>query len=36
MNDSIGFVNDNILYKARYREDLGAVRPHGVYGTSGA
>ena len=36
MNDSVGFMNDNILYKARYREALGAVRPHGVYGTSGA
>lgn len=31
-----GFVNDNILYKARYREDLGAVRPQGVYGSTGA
>lgn len=35
-SDSVGFMNDNILYKARYREDLGAVRAHGVYGTSGA
>ncbi|NIO44969.1 MAG: hypothetical protein GTN36_05460 [Candidatus Aenigmarchaeota archaeon] len=32
----VGFVNDAILYKARYREIVGAVKPHGIYGSSGA
>lgn len=36
MNDSVGFLNDNILYKARYREDILAVRPQGAYGVAGA
>ena len=31
-----GFVNDNLLYKARYRESYGVFAPHGMYGTSGA
>jgi phage major head subunit gpT-like protein len=35
-SDSVGFLNDNILYKARYREEVGAVNPHGLYGTTGA
>jgi phage major head subunit gpT-like protein len=32
----VGFLNDAIYYKARYREKVGAVHPHGLYGTSGA
>lgn len=31
-----GFVNDSILYKSRYREIVAAIRPHGVWGTTGA
>jgi phage major head subunit gpT-like protein len=34
--ESVGFLNDNILYKARFREDVGAVHPQGLYGTTGA
>jgi phage major head subunit gpT-like protein len=33
---SVGYINDVIPYKARYRESIGATRPHGVYGTTGA
>jgi hypothetical protein len=32
----VGFLNDAIYYKARYRESLGAVNPMGVFGTPGA
>lgn len=32
----VGYVNDSVLVKARYREAIGAVKPHAVYGTSGA
>lgn len=35
-SDSVGFTNDSILYKCRYREKIGAIRPHGVFGTTGA
>lgn len=34
--NDIGFANDSILYKARYREKIGAVHPYGIFGTSGA
>jgi phage major head subunit gpT-like protein len=34
--DSVGFLNDAIYYKARYREKIGAVHPMGVFGTPGA
>lgn len=34
--DSVGFINDSILYKARYREKLGAIHAYGVFGTPGA
>lgn len=34
--DAAGFTNDSILYKCRYREKIGAIRPHGVFGTSGS
>jgi hypothetical protein len=33
---SVGWLNDSILYKARYREVVGAVHPMGVFGTPGA
>lgn len=32
----IGFLNDAMFYKCRYREVLGAVNPFGLYGTKGA
>lgn len=32
----VGFLNDSILYKARYREQVGAVHAYGVWGTTGA
>jgi phage major head subunit gpT-like protein len=31
-----GFVNDSIMYKARYREEVGALDAHGAWGTAGA
>ncbi len=31
----VGFVNDSILYKCRYREKIGATEPYGVFGTPG-
>lgn len=31
-----GFMNDSILYKARYREKVGVIRPQGVWGSTGA
>lgn len=32
----VGFVSDSILYKARYREKIGAIHAYGVWGSSGA
>jgi phage major head subunit gpT-like protein len=31
-----GFRNDSILYKSRYRWEVGATDPYGVFGTTGA
>jgi phage major head subunit gpT-like protein len=31
----VGFINDSILYKSRYREIIGAIHAYGVWGTSG-
>jgi len=31
-----GFVNDSILYKSRYRWEVGAIHGYGVFGTTGA
>jgi hypothetical protein len=31
----VGFVNDSVLYKCRYREKIGATEPYGVFGTAG-
>lgn len=31
-----GFLNDAILYKCRYREQIGVTEPYGVFGTTGA
>lgn len=32
----VGFVNDGVFYKSRYREVVGALHPYGWYGSSGA
>jgi phage major head subunit gpT-like protein len=32
----VGFSSDSILYKARYREDLGAMHGYGAFGSKGA
>jgi hypothetical protein len=32
----VGFANDSLLYKCRYREAVGATEPWGVFGTTGA
>ena len=32
----VGFANDSIYYKSRYREVIGALHPYGVLGTPGA
>lgn len=32
----VGFINDSILYKSRYREIIGAVHHLGAFGTPGA
>lgn len=32
----VGFANDSISYKCRYREVIGAIHPMGVFGTTGA
>lgn len=33
--DSVGFLNDAIYYKARYREIVDAVHAYGIYGVQG-
>lgn len=33
--DSVGFLNDAILYKARYREQLDCVHAYGAFGVQG-
>lgn len=35
-SDSIGFMNDSIIYKSRYREIVGVTHAYGVWGTDGA
>lgn len=32
----VGFTSDSILYKARYREKIGAIHGYGVFGSPGA
>lgn len=32
----VGFVNDSILYKCRYREKIGVTHPYAIFGTTGA
>lgn len=33
---SVGFMNDSVLYKSRYRENMGWIHPYGVIATPGA
>lgn len=33
---SVGWKTDSILYKARYREDVGVTHPYGIFGSPGA
>ncbi len=33
---SVGFMNDSVLYKSRYRENMGWVHPYGVIASAGA
>lgn len=35
-DDSVGFVNDSIYYKASYREAIGVTNAQGVFGSRGA
>lgn len=35
-SDSVGFLNDAVLYKTRYREKIGVMNACGIYGTTGA
>jgi hypothetical protein len=32
----VGFVNDSVLFKTRYRERIGCLHPYGVFGSAGA
>lgn len=32
----VGFVNDSVLFKTRYREKIGCLHPYGVFGSAGA
>lgn len=32
----VGFINDSIYYKSRYREVLGVTHPYGIFGVRGA
>jgi len=34
--DDVGFVNDSIFYKSRYREAIGVTHPYGIFGSAGA
>ena len=33
---AVGFMNDSVLYKSRYRETMGWVHPYGIIATPGA
>lgn len=32
---AVGFMNDSIIYKSRYREKVGVMHPYGIWGTQG-
>jgi hypothetical protein len=33
---AVGFMNDSVLYKSRYRENMGWIHPYGIIATPGA
>lgn len=33
---AVGFMNDSVLYKSRYRENMGWIHPYGIIATAGA
>ena len=33
---AVGFMNDSVLYKSRYRENMGWIHPYGVIASAGA
>lgn len=33
---AVGFHNDSLIYKSRYREVIGVTHPYGIFGTAGA
>jgi len=35
-DDAVGFMNDSIFYKSKYREIIGVTHAYGVFGSSGA
>lgn len=35
-DEAVGFINDSIYYKSRYREEIGVTHPYGVFGSAGA
>lgn len=34
--EDVGFLNDSIYYKSRYREKIGVTHPYGIFGSQGA
>jgi len=34
--EDVGFLNDSIYYKARFREKIGVTHPYGIFGSQGA
>jgi len=35
-DEAVGFMNDSIFYKSRYREVIGVTHAYGIFGSSGA
>jgi len=35
-DEAVGFINDSLYYKARYREAIGVTHPYGVFGSPGS
>jgi hypothetical protein len=35
-DEAVGFLNDSIYYKSRYREAVGCTHPYGIFGSQGA
>lgn len=34
--EDVGYLNDSIYYKSRYREKIGVISPRGIFGSQGA